>query len=233
MRQHSGIGVLDKAMEVLDAVAEAPCTLAEICDRTGLPRATAHRLAVGLEAHRMLDRAEDGLWRTGPRLTELAAAAHDPLLEAAAHVLPRLRDVTGESIQLYRREGIERVCVAGAEPRTGLRDTVPPGTRLPMSAGSGAKVLTAWADRAVCAELLYGAQFTDRDLADVRSRGWAHSVAERAEGVASVAVPVRDRQGRLIAALSVSGPADRIGRRPAAHWAGELIAAGEALERLL
>ena len=60
MRQHSGIGVLDKAMTVLHAVAEQPCNLNELCTRTGLPRATAHRLAVGLEVHRLLMR--DGRW---------------------------------------------------------------------------------------------------------------------------------------------------------------------------
>ncbi|RAU93248.1 helix-turn-helix domain-containing protein, partial [Mycolicibacter senuensis] len=50
MGQHSGIGVLDKALAVLHTVAESPCGLAELCERTGLPRATAHRLAAGLEA---------------------------------------------------------------------------------------------------------------------------------------------------------------------------------------
>ena len=50
MRQDSGIGVLDKAVGVLHVIAESPCGLADLCDRTGLPRATAHRLAAGLEA---------------------------------------------------------------------------------------------------------------------------------------------------------------------------------------
>ncbi len=66
MRQHSGIGVLDKAMGVLHAVAEEPCSLTELCARTGLPRATAHRLAVGLEVHRLLTRDSDGQWCPGP-----------------------------------------------------------------------------------------------------------------------------------------------------------------------
>ena len=56
MRQDSGIGVLDKAVGVLHAVADSPCGLAELCERTGLPRATAHRLAAGLEVHRLLSR---------------------------------------------------------------------------------------------------------------------------------------------------------------------------------
>ena len=138
MRQNSGIGVLDKAVSVLHAVAESPCGLAVLCQRTGLPRATAHRLAAGLEAHRLLTRDHESRWRLGPALPEFAGRVNDPLLTAAATVLPRLREITGESVQLYRREGSSRVCIAALEPPAGLRDTVPVGARLPMDAGSGA-----------------------------------------------------------------------------------------------
>lgn len=119
MRKDSGIGVLDKAVGVLYAVAETPCGLAELCRRTGLPRATAHRLAAGLETHRLLSRDESGRWQPGPGLAELSAHLRDPLVDAAAAVLPNLREVTGESVQLYRREGITRVCVAALEPPRG------------------------------------------------------------------------------------------------------------------
>ncbi|EFD74691.1 hypothetical transcriptional regulatory protein [Mycobacterium tuberculosis GM 1503] len=125
MRQHSGIGVLDKAVGVLHAVAESPCGLAELCDRTDLPRATAYRLGAALEVHRLLGRGQDGHWRLGPAITELATHVDDPLLVACAAVLPQLRDATGESVQVYRREGTSRVCVAALEPAAGLRDTVP------------------------------------------------------------------------------------------------------------
>ena len=233
MRQHSGIGVLDKAVGVLRAAAAEPCGLAELCERTGLPRATAHRLAVGLEVHGLLHRGTDGRWRPGPTLAELASGGVDPLLEAAAAVLPRLRDITGESVQLYRRDGNHRVCIAAAEPASGLRDTVPVGTRLPMTAGSGAKVLTAWADPAVQRTVLADAVFGDRVLIDVRRRGWAQSVAERETGVASVSAPVRDSAGTVVAAISVSGPVDRIGRRPGVRWAADLLAAADALQHRL
>lgn len=233
MEQHSGIGVLDKAVMVLRTVAASPCGLAELCVRTGLPRATAHRLAVGLEVHRLLRRDPDGRWSPGPALRELGESALDPLLDAAAMVLPRLRDVTGESVQLYRREGLVRVCVAAAEPPSGLRDTVPVGARLPMTAGSGAKVLAAWADSATQRAVLGEAVFGERTLAEVRRRGWAQSVAERESGVASVSAPVRDASGAVIAAVSVSGPVERIGRRPGIRWAADLLAAAEALHNRL
>jgi DNA-binding IclR family transcriptional regulator len=163
----------------------------------------------------------------------LAGGATDPLLDAASSVLPRLRDITGESVQLYRRDGMQRICVSSAEPPSGLRDTVPIGARLPMTAGSGAKVLAAWADpgtqRSVLADAVYG----ERTLLEVRRRGWAQSVAEREPGVASVSAPVRDSSGSVVAAVSVSGPIDRMGRRPGARWAADLLAAAEALQSRL
>lgn len=233
MGQDSGIGVLDKAVGVLHAIAESPCGLADLCERTGLPRATAHRLAVGLEVHRLLIRDVDSRWRLGPAVTELAAHVRDPLLAAGTVVLPRLRELTGESVQLYRREGTSRVCVAALEPPAGLRDTVPVGSRLPMTAGSGAKVLLAYADSATQQAVLPTAMFTERTLAEVRRRGWAQSAAEREPGVASVSAPVRDARGAVIAAVSVSGPIDRMGRRPGARWAADLVAAADALTRRL
>ncbi|MCZ4078439.1 IclR family transcriptional regulator [Rhodococcus sp. H36-A4] len=233
MRQHSGIGVLDKAMGVLHAVAAEPCTLSDLCIRTGLPRATAHRLAVGLEVHRLVARDAHGFFRPGPGLAELAASATDTLLDAAASVLPRLREITGESVQIYRRDGTVRVCVASMEPPTGLRDTVLVGARLPMSAGSGAKVLLAWADPQTQRTVLPDAEFGERVLIEVRRRGWAQSAGEREPGVASVAAPVRDSAGNVIAAVSVSGPIDRIGRRPGARWAADLLAAAEAIHKRL
>jgi DNA-binding IclR family transcriptional regulator len=157
----------------------------------------------------------------------------DPLLEAAVAVLPRLRDITGESVQLYRRDGIQRVCIASAELPSGLRDTVLVGTRLPMTAGSGAKVLVAFSDAATQRAVLADAVFGDRTLVEVRRRGWAQSVAEREPGVASVSAPVRDSSGAVVAAVSVSGPIDRIGRRPGARWAADLLAAAEALQSRL
>lgn len=216
---------------MLRAAARQPSGLADLCSSTGLPRATAYRLAAGLEVHRLLRRDAEGRWRPGPALGELGNGELDPLLDAAAAVLPRLRDTTAESVQLYRRDGVERVCVAAAEPLSGLRDTVPVGSRLPMTAGSGAKVLAAWADPATQRSVLAEAVFGERALLEVRRRGWAQSVSERENGVASVSAPVRDAAGSVVAAVSVSGPTDRIGRRPGNRWAADLLAAAETLQQ--
>ncbi|QRY61096.1 IclR family transcriptional regulator [Gordonia sp. PDNC005] len=229
MGKDSGIGVLDKSVAVLETVAVKPRNLNELCDATGLPRATAHRLAVGLEVHEFLTRDDSGRWTPGPALARLAATARDDVREAALLVLPRLQEATGESVQLYRREGSERVCIAASEPPTGLRDTVPVGTRYTMSAGSAAKVLAAWAAPDIRDALIPESVYTERSLADIRRRGWAQSAAERIDGVASASAPVRDASGTVVAAVSISGPIGRLGRRPGERFAAELIRAADAI----
>jgi DNA-binding IclR family transcriptional regulator len=219
----SGIGVVDKSVAILAAVAAAPRALAELVEATGLPRATAHRLAVALEAHRLLARDAEGRFVLGARVGELAGALPDPLVAAAAPVLAWVRDECGESAQLYRRDGAERVCVAAAERSHGLRTTVPVGSRLPLTAGSGAQVLCAWSDPSSLAEVLPAAEFTERSLADVRRRGWAQSVGQREAGVASVSAPVLTADGELLAAISISGPIERLGRSPGTRFAPILV----------
>ena len=126
MKQTSGVGVLDKAFTVLDAVVGGADTLSALVEHTELSRATAHRLAVALEVHRLLARDGAGRWHLGPRAAELCSPhPSERLVGLAGPVLVRLRDATGESAQLYYREATQRRCVAAAERISGLRDTVP------------------------------------------------------------------------------------------------------------
>ncbi len=226
----SGVGVLDKAALVLGALEAGPATLAQLVQATGLARPTAHRLAVALEHHRLVGRDVNGRFILGPRLAELAAAAGEDRLSAAATpVLLALRDHTGESAQVYRRQGEHRICVASADRPTGLRDSVPVGATLTMQAGSAAQVLLAWEEPDRLHRGLIGARFNATILSQVRRRGWAQSVAEREPGVASVSAPVRSPQGRVIAAVSVSGPIERLTRAPGRSHAAAVMAAAARL----
>ncbi len=226
---------------MLNAVETGPVSLGELVARTGLSRATAHRLAVALEVHRLVGRDPDGRFVPGPRL---AAGGAVPLpwalVAAATPVLVELRDATGESSQLYVRHGEVRVCVAAAERASGLRDTVPVGSTLPMTAGSGAQVLLAFADTPLplpdpgagagtSGITPVGAAFDASALDRVRRRGWAESVGEREAGLASVSAPVRDADGRVIAALSLSGPVERLTRSPGRRHGAAVVAAAERL----
>jgi DNA-binding IclR family transcriptional regulator len=228
--QPNPVAVLDKAVAILRAVAEEPATLAELVTRTGIPRATAHRLAVALEGHRLVRRDDDGTWVPGPGLAELAHGGAD-LADLAQRPLVALRDASGESAQFYVRDGASRICVAAAERAHGLRDTVPVGARLPMTAGSAAHALLAFTPVEEVNRLLPNASFTARTLLDVRRRGWAHSVAEREPGVASLSAPVRDGSGSVLGAVSISGPVERLGRRPSPEVVGAVLEAAAAISR--
>ena len=234
MDNSSGVGVLDKAALVLGALEAGPTTLAGLVQATGLARPTAHRLAVALEHHRLVSRDLQGRFVLGPRLGELASAAgEDRLLATAGPVLTALRDATTESTQLYRRQGDHRICVAAAERLSGLRDSVPVGSVLSMQAGSAAQVLLAWEEPDRLHRGLQGSRFTATVLSGVRRRGWAQSIGERESGVASVSAPVRGPSGRVVAALSVSGPLERLTRTPGRVHAPAVVAAANRMTESL
>ena len=226
--------MLDKAALLLNTLEAGPQSLAGLVAATGLARPTAHRLATALEHHRLVSRDLQGRFVLGPRLAELAAAAgEDRLLAAAGPVLTTLRDATNESAQVYRRQGEMRVCVASVERQSGLRDSVPIGATLTMLAGSAAQVLLAWEEPDRVHQGLKGSRFTAAALAGVRKRGWAQSVGEREAGVASVSAPVRGPGGRVVAAISISGPIERLTRAPGRAHAVVILDAARQLEESL
>jgi DNA-binding IclR family transcriptional regulator len=233
-RKNSGVGVLDKAAAILNTLEAGPHSLAELVAATGIARPTAHRLAVALEFHRYVARDLSGRFVLGPRASELGAAAgEDRLLAAAAPALAALRDATGESAQLYKRQGDQRICVAVAERLSGLRDSVPVGAALTMQAGSAAQILLAWEDSEKIHRGVANARFTAAQLAADRRRGWAQSVGEREAGVTSVSAPVRGPNGKVIAAVSISGPIERLGRQPGRVHAAAVVATAARLSEYL
>jgi DNA-binding IclR family transcriptional regulator len=208
----SGVGVVDKAVGVLAALERGPQSLAELVAATGLSRATAHRLAVALEAHGLVRRDEDGRFSLGLRLIGLGHAAAEavPGWLDARPALAWLQEQTGESVQLYVRDREARVCVESLEAPHELRTIVPVGARLPLDRGSAGRVL--------------------RDSA---ASGWVESVEERQPGVASVSAPVADPSGRVVAAVSVSGPIDRTTRAPGRRYGAAVAEAATRISRSL
>ena len=217
MDRISDVGVLDKAMAVIAAVEREPKALAALVHDTGLARPTVHRLAVALTCDPRFTwdgRDDEGRFVLGPRAVALgrAATAAFPLRDVALPALRGLRDKTQESVQLYVRDGDRRVCVASLQSPHGLRTIVDEGAALPLRAGSGGAVLL--------------------ERPAVLERGWAESVGEREAGVASVSAPVLDR-GRVVAAVSVSGPIERLTRTPGKRYARAVTAAARTIERAL
>jgi DNA-binding IclR family transcriptional regulator len=231
----SGVGVLDKAMDVLAALERSPLTLAELTAETGLSKPTVHRLAVALGAHGMVRRDRHGRYGLGLRLARLgwASAEAFPWWDGAWPALVELRDETGESVQLFVREGDHRLCVESLESPHNLRWIVPVGAVLPLDRGSAGRVLSG-VDPAPPPTRPPGTRRSSPYAAESvpnRWRTWVESVEERERGVASVSAPVLDEDDRVIAALSVSGPLERLGRSPGARFGDAVVAAAREVER--
>lgn len=234
MDNHSGVGVIDKAAAILEALEGGPATLAELVDATHLARPTVHRIALALEHHHLVGRDPSGAFMLGQRFAALAAAVgEDRLVSAAQPVLTVLRDRTGESAQLYRLHGDQRICIAAADRPMGLRDSIPVGATMTMSAGSAAQVLLAWAEAPQRHLGLAGARFSAADLDEVRARGYAESAGEREPGVSSVSAPVWGTSGTVIAAVSISGPVERLTSHPAGQHATAVVEAAQQLSDVL
>ena len=209
----TGVGVLDKAVHILRAVADGPRTLHSLQVATGLPRATAHRLAVALEAHGLLRRDDEGRFDLGPELAALGriTAERYPLAELALRALEALRDETEESVQLFVREGVHRRCVLSLQSPHALRWIVPEGVLFPLELGSAGRVLSGAGNE----------------------HDWIESVEEREAGVASVSAAVRAADGVVLAAVSVSGPIDRLTRSPGARFGDRVVLAADAVTALV
>ena len=207
----SGVGVLDKAFVVLNALVARPLSLSESVEVTGIPRATCHRLLSALEHHGAVRRNNEGLYCLGPTLAGLGrgAAVHFPFLERAREIATEIRDRTGESVQVFIAETDGRRCIVSLDSPNGLRWIVPEGSLFPLSRGSAGKVLSA----------------------KTAPTSWVESVEERVKGVASVSAPILDADGHVIAAISISGPLERMSRTPGAKFGPVVVRGAKTLSQ--
>ncbi|MGH3373528.1 MAG: IclR family transcriptional regulator [Actinoallomurus sp.] len=211
--------VAGKVMAILEAFAPGGVrlTLTEVCRRAGLPLATGHRLVGELTAGGFLERMPDGSYRVGMRLWRIGAqaSAATALRELALPHMEDLYEVTHENVQLAVVSGHKALYL---ERLRGPR-SVPIVTRvaaeLPLHATGVGRVLLAFAEGEFVDVVLADGlaphtrhTITDPDrlracLAEVRRTGYAVTSEEMTLGSFSVAAPVRDAKGEVVAALSL------------------------------
>jgi DNA-binding IclR family transcriptional regulator len=216
------IPVIDRMMDVLFLLEKRTggATIRDLVDRLGLPRTTVYRILNTLQFHDVVRRSADGSYRLGPRLLALAARtiadAHDfDLATLSKPHLERLAQETGEACKVSVRDGDSLLVVAGVQGTREYALTVVPGQRLPLHAGAAGKILLAFAPKPALAEFLARplARYTSRTLADkkrletelarIRRQGWAQDKGEYAPSIHAIAAPIPNRDGAVIAALSV------------------------------
>ena len=217
---------LERAFAILDEVSRRPAGVTDIADRVRLPKSTVARLLATLEDVEAVERFDGARWRIGPGVTALTAAVSPErtLISVAQPVLTDLVGELGEDAGLGLPDGNEVLYVAQAESDNPVQVRDWTGTRAPMHAvPSGLVLLAEWPHDALDAylggELVTLTRRTSTDperlrkrLIEVREAGFAWGLGEFAEGIDSVAAPVRDARGNAIAAIHVHGPAYRFPR---------------------
>jgi DNA-binding IclR family transcriptional regulator len=245
--QKNPIQVIERMMRLLDVLAEhpEPLGLKQIAQVTGLHPSTAHRILAAMTADRMVDRIEPGSYRLGMRLLELGTLVRSRInvRELALPIMRRLHAQTGETVNLAVRQDDEIVYVERTSSgRSAMRIVHVIGARAPLhvtAAGKlflledGAARLREYAKRTGLAphskNSLATQALLERDLERTQRLGYATDNEEVEVGVRCVAAPVRDDNGGLIAALSLSTPADRM----KAQWGALVKETAEEISRAL
>ena len=200
--------MLERVTAILDAVGSETLTATEIAHRTGLSKSTAHRVAQSMEAYGFLAKHPGGGYSIGRRLLSL------PLQSLAGSYLSALRDETGETAQLWVRQGDKRLCIDSFDSHHRLRITAEPGLMYPLH-GSAGKVLAS------------------ENLAEtLGDRGWVESVEERTPGLSSVSAPVM-RHGAVIAAVCLAVPMARIDKSPGQDHGAAVVRTAQSIAEAL
>jgi DNA-binding IclR family transcriptional regulator len=217
--QWQGRSVISKVVSLLDAFGPGTpeLSLGDLARLTGLPISTTYRLASELVEWGGLERADRTGYRIGMRLWELGTLAPrgGTLREVALPFMQDLYEATHENVHLAVRDGLEALYVDTISGHGSVRTRSRRGGRLPLHATGVGKVLLAHAPPEVVSAVVDGGmrRFTPytvvapghlrRALADVRRNGVAYAREEMTLGSLSVAAPVQDRHGTVVAALGL------------------------------
>lgn len=222
--KEGSVRAVERAVHILKtfSIDENKLSLSEIATRTKLPLTTALRLVKTLEEVNLLQQNEDKTYSLGSLvylLGNIAKVNFKPQ-QIIYPYLKAIRDETKEAVSLYGVEGEHRVCFMHVESLLSMRCVMRVGDRAQLWAGAGGKALLAFlGEEIIERELKKAHPITSttihdpdtlrKELEDIREKGYAVSWGEREEGIFSIAVPIFDRQGKVVFSFSVAGPATR------------------------
>lgn len=243
------VAAVDKAMTLLECLARRPgAGVTEIAAQTGSTKSQAFRLLHTLEMRGYVSRDDSSRgYRLGPRNLLLGERAREQngLLQVAHGIMQELADATGENVNLIVREGTTSVVVGLCESPQPVRLYAELGRRGPLHAGGGTIVMLAYAPEDVRDAVLAGplpayTPHTETDpkrlaaqLATIRRQGYVVAIEDLDPGAFSVAAPVRDHGGTVVAALSVAGPLSRLDDQRRREHVARVRSAAETISRRL
>jgi len=242
------VQAVDRALDVIDCLGAAgrPLGVSDVARRTGHSKATVHHVLATLMTRRyVMQDPYTSLYRLGWALYEhgTSVVRDVEFTRAARPFLDRLAEETGESILLGILDDDAVLYLDRGESPSGLRMVANAGRRGPLHATASGKVLLAFTSDAQLVERVLGkplpkltrATITDatalrRQLATVRTRGYAVCRQEREIGLCSVAVPLRNYTGMVVGSLALASPAQRLTKTSLPPYLTALKAAAHQIE---
>lgn len=223
----SSIQVLDRAMSLVNLLARAPgpITLTRLAEQAELHIASAHRILGALMAHGLVEKTGAGEYDLGVRWLEVGnrLRARMNIRQMAMPAMQKLAELTGETVNLIVRRGDEAVYierVSGGQTLIQIVQVV--GAHAPLHVTAVGKIFLAedsisgvmgYAERtglpAYTTNTLTTVDSLRSELETIRQEQLAHDREEAELGVACIGAPIRDAEGKLVAGLSISAPADR------------------------
>ncbi|MUT65577.1 IclR family transcriptional regulator [Paenibacillus sp. NEAU-GSW1] len=241
----ANVRAVDRALDILLCFTTGTnLAMTEIAEKVGLHKSTVHRMLATLEDKGFVERdSASDRYHLGIRVWELSAhlsRTDDPGIIWQPE-MERLRDKLGETVSIYVRDGMERIRIQAVQSNQPVRRVAPVGARLPLYAGASSKVLIAYADRDVQKQItgnpIWPAAI-DREhyksqLEEIVGQGYATSFEEREPGVAALSAPIFNRNGNLVAALSLSGPSSRLTLELMSEYAPSVIESARRMGTML
>jgi DNA-binding IclR family transcriptional regulator len=245
------VRAVERAADVLGALGQAdqPQTLSAIAARAGLSVPTTFRLMRTLqECGLVMSHGTSGQYTLGFRLLELAHALTRQLdiIAISRPSLAAVRDQVNETTGLIVRTGDHWAHAAHAEALHAVRRVMEIGETAPLYAGCAGKVLLAADSDAQIDAYLARTRLVPlspttpthpdilrQQIATVRAQGFAESINERGAGGVGIAAPIRTHDGRVVAALEISGPAERYTAETRVTWIEAAIGAADQISRAL
>ncbi len=217
----TGTQSIDRACDLLLRIinAESPITLTQLVGETGLAKGTTSRILSALERAAIIGRSPHGGFEPGPELNKFAirGGAYAAIIEAYMPALEDIGKATGETVNLGvgSPHGLESIAQVDTTFHLGSHDWV--GKMVPLHASASGKILLAYGSYAMPRELIPVTPHTitddvefENELRKVRERGYAVARNELELGLVAIAVPIFSGKKKVIAAISITGPTERI-----------------------
>ncbi|MEH7342359.1 IclR family transcriptional regulator [Bacillus sp. JJ1532] len=236
---------IERALDIIFSLAEVESnlTVSEIAEKVAIPESTAYRLIKTLENYGMVERKSVGQIRLGVRILDLARSLQQQmdreLITIARPIMEMLTENVNETSLLCVRSATEVICVQSIETRQILRLSVEVGKILPLYRGASGKAILAFEKKQTISQLVQTIsdenvrQNIQSEIEEIRSQGYCLTFAEVDTNIFGLAVPIYDKDKRVIASLTVAGPTDRWTKENSELFVNTVVSSAEEISRQL